>query len=531
MKIFRTILALAMVLSLCACGGKVQTQVSQPVVEETPPAPVTITATCTACVTGYDWGAAVDKVVLALSAPIDSVTASSFTVTETKSATDYSQEGSPVTTQTFERRVTGAYPSDPSGNPAAGPSYYAALELYASPSDGSPINYDPATGTNTWCDPYSLDILTAPGASFTSNGAQVLSLVVNSASMNMVTDVDFMSLDTFEASDGVKYEYAHYEPSGGSDTLVVWLHGGGEGGTAETTPKTDPKIVMLSNEAANLAKSSFQKKVGGANVLIPQCPSYWLDLTGENLRDNVLAGNDGTSFYTESLKELIDTYQQQTGSTKVILTGCSNGGFMTLLMALTYPDAYDGIVPICEAMKDDVITTDALRGIVNLPMFFIYAENDTVVDPDIYERPTIARLTELGATNLHVSSPDNVVDTSGKYKDADGNPYEYMGHWSWIYFDNDEAVCDFHEGETAWDFIANIVNPAPADEPADDSAEAVTEDAEAVTEDAETEETVDTAEAVTEEMPIAAAPEDEPAEPVDNGAETVTEGAEETPAA
>ena len=459
MKKFRAGLILLLIALLCtACGGG--TQNSQEVEESTGPLePVALTGTYTAYVSGYDWGAAVDKIVIQFSAPVENVSAPIFTVSETKNATDYAQEDTPVVEQTFDRRVNNAYPSDASGNRMNAASNFVTLELNASPSEGSPINYDPATGRNTWCDPYTLDIDALAG--LTSGGAAVSSVTIDPMPVNMLTDVDFMSLDTFTATDGVTYEYAYYIPQGGSDTLVVWLHGGGEGGKAADVPKTDPKIVMLANEAANLAKADFQAKVGGANVLIPQCPTMWMDEDGSGVYPGDAA--KGTSYYTESLKELIDACAESTGSKTVILTGCSNGGFMSLLMALTYPDAYDGIVPICEALPDSTISDAALRGIKDLPMFFIWSEDDDTVVPDNHEIPTIARLTAMDASNLHVSTTESVVDTSGLYKDEEGNPYQYMGHWSWIYFDNDESVCNFHEDETAWDFIANIVEEKRAE--------------------------------------------------------------------
>ena len=52
---------------------------------------------------------------------------------------------------------------------------------------------------------------------------------------------------------------------------------------------------------------------------------------------------------------------------------------------------------------------------------------------------------------------DSVIDTSGKYNDLnDGDPYQYNGHWSWIYFDNNEADCDEH-GEKVWQWIGEQV--------------------------------------------------------------------------
>lgn len=162
------------------------------------------------------------------------------------------------------------------------------------------------------------------------------------------------------------------------------------------------------------------------------------------------------SFYTPSLKELIDAYKEATGSEKVILTGCSNGGFMSLLMAMTYPGEYDGIVPICEALKDEYITDAQLEAVKDLPMYFVYSEDDDTVVPGLYEIPTLNRLGAMGASNVHVSTTEHVTDTSGQYNDADGNPYQYAGHFSWVYFHNDETMCGEH-GETAWDFIAAVV--------------------------------------------------------------------------
>ena len=65
--------------------------------------------------------------------------------------------------------------------------------------------------------------------------------------------------------------------------------------------------------------------------------------------------------------------------------------------------------------------------------------NDVVVQfqptaGDLYDR-----LVEAGHENVELTIFDNVIDTSGQFVDADGNPYEYLGHWSWIYLYNDEV--------------------------------------------------------------------------------------------
>ena len=445
--------ALLLILCLCSCGAN-PSGPSEPETAENSAEPVAVSGTYDIYVTGYDWGSAVDKAVIHFDGVLDSVGKDDFTVTETKTVTDYEQDNTPVVERTFDREVVDAYLTDANGARTDAPSDTVTLELYASPSDGSPINYDPVPGLNTWCDPYYLTIEVKPAEEegMLSNGKEVASVTVDTAVSHRFTSVDDIAIASFTSSDNVTYPYAHYEPEGGSKTLVVWLHGGGEGGTENTSPQ----ITMLANEAVNLMRADFQSKVGGANVLIPQCPTLWMDMTGDAVLGSVWEINTGTSFYTPSLKELIDAYKEETGSEKVILTGCSNGGFMSLLMAMTYPGEYDGIVPICEALKDEYITDAQLEAVKDLPMYFVYSEDDDTVVPELYEIPTLNRLSAMGASNVHISTTEHVTDTSGQYKDADGNPYQYAGHFSWVYFHNDETACDEH-GETAWDFIAEIV--------------------------------------------------------------------------
>ena len=68
----------------------------------------------------------------------------------------------------------------------------------------------------------------------------------------------------------------------------------------------------------------------------------------------------------------------------------------------------------------------------------------------------MCRLLAAGANNIHVSVFDDVHDTTGRFFNEDGTPYQYNGHWSWIYFDNNEADCDEH-GEKVWQWIGEQV--------------------------------------------------------------------------
>ena len=305
-----------------------------------------------------------------------------------------------------------------------------------------------ATGYNTWCDPYYLTITLADGAQLTSDGQPVAALDIDTAIdiTSMPTSVEQFSTDEYTAADGTVYKYGYYEPEGKeAKTLFVWLHGAGEGGTE----KTDPRIIYLANRADAFACDEFQQIVGGAFVLEPQCPTFWLDEKG----DGTMTNEHGGSVYTESLVELINWYKGETGAEKVVIAGDSNGGFMTMNLAINNPEVADAYIPICEAYKDEYISDDEITELAKLPMFFVYSLDDPTVDPTVYEQPTIERLKAAGAANLHVSTTEHVIG----YVDEDDPEHEYSGHWSWIYFQNNQSKCVDEDGITAWEWIAEIV--------------------------------------------------------------------------
>ncbi|MBR4164106.1 MAG: prolyl oligopeptidase family serine peptidase, partial [Solobacterium sp.] len=135
---------------------------------------------------------------------------------------------------------------------------------------------------------------------------------------------------------------------------------------------------------------------------------------------------------------------------KTVLAGCSNGGYMTMVMAMHHPEMFDAYVPICEAVNDKYISDEQIEELKKLPIYFVYSKDDTTFVPENYEIPTIERLLKAGAENVYVSTTDHVIDTSGLYINKDGTPYKYAGHWSWIYFFNNECDAD---GLKAWDFV------------------------------------------------------------------------------
>ncbi|MCD7839822.1 MAG: hypothetical protein LUG46_04250, partial [Erysipelotrichaceae bacterium] len=290
---------------------------------------------------------------------------------------------------------------------------------------------------NTYSKPYVLDI--------DYNGEWN----IDKQYKNKYTCADAFTLES-HTYEGVTYQYLYYQPQNDSKSLVVWLHGMGEGGVVDT----DPYVSVLANKVTALISDKFQNMFNGVHVLAPQCPTYWMDDDGKasNFHD-LLINSSRHSYYTKSLHALIEDYKNKNDIDRVIICGCSNGGYMTLLMGMEYPGEYKAIVPICEAVPDKCISDEDLLNIKDLPMYFVYSKDDNVVDPTLHEIPTIKRLRQLGATDLHVSASEHVIDTSGQYYDEKHEPLQYMGHWSWIYFDNNECLSE--DNMKAWEFMVD----------------------------------------------------------------------------
>ncbi|WP_296877129.1 prolyl oligopeptidase family serine peptidase [Thomasclavelia sp.] len=415
-----------------------------------------------AYIIGDDWGPAVTKTVITLDKTVsaDSLNKDDFTVVEKKNVTNWTTMQEEI--GTADRQVLDVYPCDVNGNKVDGDSNIIAIEMYVDPNTGSPFIYRLGSGFNYWCDTYELHVTLADNSALTlADGTEVDSLSVAPAidlkgDDKIVPQVDgvFDINQEYKASDGTIYNFADYTPVADDkkNALVIWLHGAGEG-----TDKgvNDSYIDLLGNEVTAFVSDEFQELFEGAYVLVPQAPTMWMD-GGDGEYQN----GDIGSRYKDSLFEMIQKYvadHPDIDPNRIIIGGCSNGGYMTMEMILAHPDYFAAAFPICEAFYDEYITDEQIESLVDLPIWFTYAKNDGTVDPTLCSEPTIERLLKAGAKNVHVSAFEDVHDTTGRFVDEDGNPHQYSGHWSWIYFDNNEC----YEGElNAWQWLSKQVKSA-----------------------------------------------------------------------
>ncbi|PLT31830.1 prolyl oligopeptidase family serine peptidase [Peribacillus deserti] len=377
----------------------------------------------------HDWGAAITKVIVDLGkpAPKGSISEDTFKVHVVRSD---SRLSNPFLEEGY-RNITKAYISDKNGKPGVRTGKYAVLEMEIGPSVslGSPLNY--YAGSNAWVDSkYTV----TQQKDIAANGGAVSGLVADQFSGGTRELVDDFATGKETFGDKT-LTYASYSPEKDKtkNPLIIWLHGGGEGGA-------DPSIPLSANKAVSFATEETQSYFNGAYVLVPQAPTRWMHgFTGRA---------DGTSIYEEALMGLIKDYISKNPDidpSRIYIGGASNGGYMTMLMIRDYPGYFAAAFPICEGLNDRLVTDADIQKIKETPTWFVTSKNDTTLPPKINTLPTYERLVKAGAKDVHLTLFNGIFDHTGLYKNADGTPYEYNGHFSWVPLYNNDVETAINE--------------------------------------------------------------------------------------
>ena len=446
-KKYKPLLALATVgaaFLLQACSTKGGSEVEQNAIQK-----------ISLGIQGYEYGPAVNKLVVELENPVSTV------------------ETADVKVQTLsqDREVTDAYLSDEKGNETDAKSKYVTLELATSYNKetfsglASPFTYNMEVFMNQWVKEYPVTIsdLTVSGKKLSKEEDAIANRIIPEADQFTVrkefTGTYLNALKKQEEE--LTLNYAAFEPEtlqdGKKNPLLIWLHGQGEGGT-------DINITLLGNEVTALTRDEIQSQFTageevGAYVLAVQTPTYWMDEG-----DGTNGVGAGVSRYTEILMDAIKDYvasNPDVDPNRIYLSGCSNGGYMTLNMAIHYPDYFAALAPSAtayayynyernadgtyktvtneetgrpEAVRLETVWFDQekVNKIKDIPIWFIHSADDTTVLPENYPLPVYKALLEAGATNTWFSYYESVLGVDDKGS-------QYMGHWSWIYYFNNQV--------------------------------------------------------------------------------------------
>lgn len=393
-------------------------------------------------VQGYEWGPAIPKIVLEFAEDVSGFANDTFE----------------VSFGTTKRTVKEVYVSDEDGNKADGAGKHLTIEMAVKSSEASPFSYDMEKNVNTWAESVDFKVTVAPDKTFSVGSTSyqagdTLSYSATAADRKIPQTASWVK-DTVEYKEegkDITLTRAAWAPEGadtdsGKNPLIIWLHGGGEGGT-------DIDIALLGNEVTALTtenETNVQKYftadgLAGAYVLAIQTPTAWMDVDGTNTYNHTDA--DATeqqkSWYTEALWKAITTYVEgnpDVDTSRIYLGGCSNGGYMTVNLMFEHGGYFAAYYPICEAYRDHRISDEMIASVKDYAIWFVLSADDGTVTPPDYALPTYVRLLEAGAENAWLTLTDNVRGTD------DPNPWSwtgsgtYDGHWSWIYAFNDQVT-------------------------------------------------------------------------------------------
>lgn len=376
-----------------------------------------------------DWGAVTTKLILDLGAEVQSgsVNPESFTVTVRRSDPRMDE---PVLEE-GEVELENAYVSDADGNEAdSGRHVTLVPEIGPHLTLNNALNYgaDPVVGSN-------LNAWTENEYTITQQApiGEVEGIVASELGRQIRPEIDRFQFDSAGFSDEefgeIELNYAYFAPpeDEGTNPLIVWFHGGGEGGT-------DHSIPLAANRATAFASDEIQQYFEGAYVLVPQAPTRWM-FGPEDERGMDDKNDDAESIYAGAAQALVQSFvdeRRDIDIDRVYIGGLSNGGYMTLRLILDNPEYYAAALMVAEPMDLDYVSDEELSAILDIPMWIVTAATDDTVPSQYFSARLYDKLLQLGAEDVQFSYLPRVSDMSDAYVSEDETPYEYPGHFSWI---------------------------------------------------------------------------------------------------
>ncbi len=294
---------------------------------------------------------------------------------------------------------------------------------------------------------------------------------------NLVIDDETAKFESVIIPDGINYQF--YNAGDDANKLVVWFHGNGEGDLEHSGNNV---AQMLANRGTVAwASEEFQDILGGAYVMAFQAPDTWYYAQKDGLLDQA----------AEEIQAVIEQYN--INPDKVLVSGCSAGGYMTTRMIIAHPDLFAAAIINCPAYNvatdrgGETPTDEELEAVKasGVPVWLVQGVTDSVVATDECSR----RLFDILSSGVDVSETEITQELAqnsdfttyetpdGNYKlslyatteedqlrfaedyDQDGEMSEvlYSSHWSWIYSlkNNPEAADGTHIVNWAAGFIAD----------------------------------------------------------------------------
>jgi predicted esterase len=257
-------------------------------------------------------------------------------------------------------------------------------------------------------------------------------VVLDSFRQGRLSDPEVDAFTHHVTASGLNYRLFSPARPGSHDgaVLVVWLHGGGEGGLrTDGYDYYDNETQLRANRGAlGFATPEAQDLFGGAYVLAPQATSAWM-LDGDGFAPLILG----------AIEEVAAAHKIDMGRVHVV--GCSNGGYMSLKMVAEYSEMFASSVPICcgigarDGSGGYFVSDDELAAMTT-PTWLVASADDTTLDA------------EANTVYAHERIDGSIMSL---YDTVTWDGTTYPGHWSWIYVARNDP---HHEGTSIWEWMA-----------------------------------------------------------------------------
>lgn len=237
-------------------------------------------------------------------------------------------------------------------------------------------------------------------------------------------------VDKFEkygSSKGLLYREYSPQFDGNKKPLIIWLHGMGEGGKDNELP-----IIGNRGGVAFVTKEA-QRIFGGAYVVAPQCPTFWLPIEYQGHYDD--------TDYTKDILSLIDEvclFHPDIDEQRIYIGGCSMGGYQTIKTVLAAPQRFAAAFPICPAYE---MSMKEAWKVKDVPMWFIHCMLDTTVP-----------------SSNSVRNYEHIIRAGGQaeltlYPDIRSHGENFNAHCAWVPALNNDPVS--RDGLHLFDWIAS----------------------------------------------------------------------------
>ena len=208
-------------------------------------------------------------------------------------------------------------------------------------------------------------------------------VLTESGEMKMLIADEVFASGSFTASNGVTLPYRYYLPQGYEDgadyPLFFYLHGNGSRGS-------DNKTQLTTNGAAlmNAVLNSKYKCI----ILAPQCPASpnaWVATDkypgGTGFAGDFAAGSGPSSRFLAAAVELLSAFikSNRVDTSRIYMTGSSNGGGATWTLGAFYPSVFAALVPLAGTGSTGGDLSFA-KQYLDLPIWTFHGDADTTLN-------------------------------------------------------------------------------------------------------------------------------------------------------